>query len=63
MSTDYTYETLALEHSLDRKFEAARDTIRHLNIVQLDHIAAGLDELAAIVDLEIIRRAGKGSAS
>ena len=61
MSTDYSYETLALEHALDKKLEAARDTVKHLKIIQLDTLARGLDELSAIVNLEIIRRVGKGS--
>lgn len=62
MSADYTYETLALEHVLDQKPEAARETVKQFNIIQLDTFAKALDELSAIVNLEIIRRTGKGSA-
>lgn len=54
---DYDYENLALEHMLDGRTTDARYCIReHLTDPELIKLADALDNYAALVDEEQIRR-------
>lgn len=54
---EYDYESLAFEHMLDGKTSAARHVIREqLNDTELIQLADALDNYAALVDEEQIRR-------